>query len=96
MPFDRAQIQHLATLASLSLTDAEMDSMGSELEAIVRYVDELAAVETTNVPPTAQVKLGETAWREDVAVDGLSHEDALQAAPHAERDGFAVPGFVEN
>ena len=64
------------------------------------YVAELEAIDTTDVPPTAHVAGIEPTrsgdgWREDAARPGLSHDDALAAAPCAERGGFAVPGFVE-
>ena len=72
--------------------------MTSELGAILQHVEELAALDTTGVPPTMQVVPGEdtrAAWRPDIEKPGLSHEDALAAAPHVSGDGFAVPAFVE-
>jgi aspartyl-tRNA(Asn)/glutamyl-tRNA(Gln) amidotransferase subunit C len=92
---DRAQIQHVATLASLSLSDAETDAMVSELQAIVKYVDELNELDTSDVPPTANVQLERAAWREDILEPCLSHEDALAEAPAEAHGGFAVPVFVE-
>ena len=95
MKLDRSHIDHVAKLASLSLTDEEAERMTGELGAILQYVEELALVDTSDVAPTAALKLGPTAWRQDVAVPGLSHEDALAQAPRAAEDGFAVPAFVE-
>lgn len=95
MIIDRAQIQHVATLASLSLSDAETDAMATELAAIVKYVDELNEVPTDDVEPTAHVQLERAAWREDVLEPCLSHEDALAEAPEEAHGGFAVPVFVE-
>jgi aspartyl-tRNA(Asn)/glutamyl-tRNA(Gln) amidotransferase subunit C len=92
---DRAQIQHVATLASLSLSEAETDAMATELQAIVKYVDELNELDTTDVPPTAHVQLERAAWREDILEPSLSHEDALAEAPQEAHGGFAVPVFVE-
>jgi aspartyl-tRNA(Asn)/glutamyl-tRNA(Gln) amidotransferase subunit C len=92
---DRAQIQHVATLASLSLSDAETDAMATELAAIVKYVDELNEVPTDDVEPTAHVQLERAAWREDILEPCLSHEDALAEAPEEAHGGFAVPVFVE-
>jgi aspartyl-tRNA(Asn)/glutamyl-tRNA(Gln) amidotransferase subunit C len=95
MKLDLAQIEHVAKLSSLSLTPDEAQAMRGELEDILKYVEELAAVDTSNVEPTASVQLGPTAWRRDVVVPGLSHEDALSQAPRQADDGFAVPAFVE-
>lgn len=91
---DRARVHHIAKLAALSLSDAEADRFAGELAAIVRYVEELDTVDTSNVPPTAHVQLERAPLREDEARPGLSHDDALAAAPRVEHEGFAVPGFV--
>lgn len=100
MDLDLERLRHLAELAELSLSAEEEPRLASEIGRIVAYVAELDAIDTSGVPPTAHVagiepvRSGE-GWREDVAQPGLSHEDALAGAPHAEHDGFAVPTFVE-
>jgi aspartyl-tRNA(Asn)/glutamyl-tRNA(Gln) amidotransferase subunit C len=94
-PLDRARVHHIAKLAALSLTDAEADRFTGELSAIVRYVAELDGVDTAAVTPTAHVQLERAPLRADEALPGLSHEDALRAAPRVEHEGFAVPAFME-
>ena len=93
---DRAQIEHVAVLASLTLTDAEATAMTEEIGAILKHVDELGTLDTTDVPPTAHVQLERTAWRTDEVLPGVTHEEALAQAPRVVQDGFAVPGFVES
>jgi aspartyl-tRNA(Asn)/glutamyl-tRNA(Gln) amidotransferase subunit C len=100
MDLDLERIRHVATLAELSLTEEEERRLAGEIGRIVAYVAELEAIDTTDVPPTAHVAgieptRSEDGWREDVIKPGLSHEDALAAAPQVEHGGFAVPGFVE-
>jgi aspartyl-tRNA(Asn)/glutamyl-tRNA(Gln) amidotransferase subunit C len=95
MKLDRSHIDHVAKLASLSLTNDEAERMTRELGAILGYVEELSSVDTSSVEATAQVLLSESAWRPDVAAPGLTHEEALAQAPRAADDGFAVPTFVE-
>jgi aspartyl-tRNA(Asn)/glutamyl-tRNA(Gln) amidotransferase subunit C len=90
--FDRAQIDHLAKLAALSLSDAEAERLAHDLGAIVAYVEQLACVDTRSIAAPEEATAG--AWREDIVVPGLSHEDALRGAPGASETGFAVPGFV--
>ena len=94
---DRAIIQHVAELASLSLTDAEGERLTVEVGTILKYIGELDSLDTSNVPPTAQVNLrpGGTALRADEVQPCLSHDDALAQAPRAAQGGFAVPAFVE-
>jgi aspartyl-tRNA(Asn)/glutamyl-tRNA(Gln) amidotransferase subunit C len=100
MDLDIERIRHVAMLAELSLTEEEERRLAGEIGRIVAYVAELEAIDTTDVPPTAHVAgieptRSEDGWREDVIRPGLSHEDALAAAPQVEHGGFAVPGFVE-
>jgi aspartyl-tRNA(Asn)/glutamyl-tRNA(Gln) amidotransferase subunit C len=93
---DRAQINHVAVLASLSLTDAEAVKLTSEIAAILKHVDELETLDTTNVPPTAHVQLERTAWRADEVRPGIPHDEALAPAPRTAEGGFAVPAFVDS
>ena len=95
---DRATIDHVASLASVSLGVAEAATMTTEIGAILAYVEELGTLDTADVPPTGRGSAeegGVTAWRADVISPGLSREDALAAAPRVADDGFAVPGFVD-
>jgi aspartyl-tRNA(Asn)/glutamyl-tRNA(Gln) amidotransferase subunit C len=101
---DRAQMEHLAKLASLSLTNDEAETLTHEVEASLRYVDELNQLDTSSVEPTANVypagyhearQSGRTAWREDVIEPSLPREEALAQAPAAGESGFAVPAFVD-
>jgi len=93
---DRTLIHHVAQLSSLSLSDAEADTLTHELAAIVKYVGELETLDTSNVPPTASVLLERAAWRADEVQQGLSHEDALSQAPRVSAGGFAVPPFFDS
>jgi aspartyl-tRNA(Asn)/glutamyl-tRNA(Gln) amidotransferase subunit C len=92
---DRALVVHVAKLASLSLSEAEVTRFVGELARIVAHVEQLDALDTSQVPPTAHVQLDRLPYRADHVVPGLSHEDALAQAPLADDDGFVVPAFVE-
>jgi aspartyl-tRNA(Asn)/glutamyl-tRNA(Gln) amidotransferase subunit C len=88
-------VQHVARLASLSLTDDEARRFEAELAAIVAYVAQLEELDTKDVPPTAHGRLERMPLRADELRPCLSHEEALAQAPAVEGDGFAVPTFVE-
>ena len=100
---DRRVVDHVAKLASLSLTDAEAERLTRELAAIVAYVAELDAIDTSGIEPTANVHAeraggGASATapgRADAPSPSLTNDDALAAAPAAADGGFAVPLFVE-
>jgi aspartyl-tRNA(Asn)/glutamyl-tRNA(Gln) amidotransferase subunit C len=90
----RDTVLHVARLASLSLAEEEVDPLARDLAAIVGYVEQLGELDLAGVPPTLQVGEG-SGLREDEPRAGLSHDDALAAAPRAEGGGFSVPTFVE-
>ena len=92
---DQALVVHVAKLASLSLAPGEIDRYTKELARIVGYVEQLDAVDTSDVTPTAHVEITRLPWRDDALVPCLSHTDALAQAPQVDGDGFAVPAFVE-
>jgi aspartyl-tRNA(Asn)/glutamyl-tRNA(Gln) amidotransferase subunit C len=92
---DRALVLHVAKLASLSLSEEEADRFAGELADIVAHVEQLDAIDTRDVPPTAYVLIERMPLREDEVKPGLSHDEALSQAPQVEAGGFAVPAFLE-
>jgi aspartyl-tRNA(Asn)/glutamyl-tRNA(Gln) amidotransferase subunit C len=92
---DRDVVLHVAKLASLSLSEGEVDRFAAELARIVAHVEQLEALDTRDVPPTAHVQVERVPLRRDEVTPGLSHDDALAQAPHVEAEGFAVPAFLE-
>ena len=95
MSITRDDVQHVAKLAHLELTEAEVDRLTADLARIVAYVEELSNVDTSEVAPTNSVAVDVAPLREDKQRDGLSHEAALAEAPRTSGGGFAVPTFVE-
>jgi aspartyl-tRNA(Asn)/glutamyl-tRNA(Gln) amidotransferase subunit C len=92
---DRARVAHVASLASLSLSEDEIGKMVVELGRIVAYVEQLGALDTEGVVPTTSLSSGRDALRPDRVLPGLSHDEALAGAPRALSGGFAVPLFLE-
>lgn len=85
----------LAELAAIELDPTESVALTKDLEAIVRYVEQLEAVPTDGVPPMTTVEVAaRVPLRPDVPRDGLSHDDATANAPASAEGGFAVPTFV--
>jgi len=93
--FDRSTVEHVAKLSALSLSSEEAERFTHELAAIVAHVDELASLDTTDVPPTFQVCVPKSGLREDRVEPSLTNEQALSEAPRQSHGGFAVPVFVE-
>jgi aspartyl-tRNA(Asn)/glutamyl-tRNA(Gln) amidotransferase subunit C len=90
----RETVLHVAALASLSLDDDEVTALTKDLAAIVRYVEQLQAVDTTGLAPGERHET--TPLRRDEPLGGLSHEDALAQAPRAVDGAFAVPPFASS
>jgi aspartyl-tRNA(Asn)/glutamyl-tRNA(Gln) amidotransferase subunit C len=95
MPITRAEVQHVARLARLGLDDEEMDLLAAELDHILDAMEALRRLDTSAIPPTAQVIPLRNVMRDDVARPSWPAEEVLLNAP-ATRDGeFLVPPVLE-
>ncbi len=95
MPITRDDVIHVARLARLELSEAEIERMVRDLGTILEHVAELSAVDTSGVAPTAYLAVEAAPLRADVVVPGVDRELALAEAPRHEGGGFAVPAFVD-
>jgi len=91
----RADVEHVASLARLGLTDDEIDRMQGQLNRILEAIGQLQTVDTSSVGPTAQVIELENVMRDDETRPGLSREAALANAPLREGDHLRVPVVLE-
>ena len=87
----RADVENVAGLARLHLTDEEIGRMEGQLSRILEAIDALRDVDTSQVGPTASVLALENVMREDIPSDGISREAALANAPLREGDHLRVP-----
>lgn len=88
----RNDVQHLAQLSSLHLSDSELDSLQADLSNILQYVEQLGELDTAGVEPTYQVTDLENVWRDDrVTDDGVSREQLLALAPDTTDNQVKVP-----
>ncbi len=95
MGITRQDVERMARLARLELTESESEQLRGQLESIVGYVAELSSVDTDDVlPDTPQMQAG-AAIREDRVLPGLTTEAALDQAPERADDSFCVPAFVD-
>lgn len=90
----RADVEHVAHLARLGLTDDELDRLEGELNHILDQAAILARVTTDAIPPTAQVIELENILRDDAARPSLSVAEALANAPAREGDHVVVPAIL--
>ncbi|KAA1420391.1 Asp-tRNA(Asn)/Glu-tRNA(Gln) amidotransferase subunit GatC [Mumia zhuanghuii] len=90
----RADVAHLANLARIDLSDAELDRLTPELTVILESVAQVAAIASADVPPTSHAVPLSNVFREDVVTPGLTPEQALAGAPAVEQQRFAVPRIL--
>jgi aspartyl-tRNA(Asn)/glutamyl-tRNA(Gln) amidotransferase subunit C len=88
---EREQVVHVARLAHLELDEAELDRMARELSAVLDHVARISELDLADVAPTAHVIDLAEVMRADEPVPGLTHEQALAAAPERVDGGFGVP-----
>ncbi|MDO4611651.1 MAG: Asp-tRNA(Asn)/Glu-tRNA(Gln) amidotransferase subunit GatC [Candidatus Saccharibacteria bacterium] len=72
-------IKHLAELSNFSLSEAEMEVLGGNLQDIIGYISQLDELETGDVQPTYQVFEMENVWREDEILEQDANREALLA-----------------
>ncbi len=87
-------MRHVAKLARLALTDAEVEQYGSQLGGLLAFVDELRELDTEHVAATAQVVESRNVVRPDALAPCLSRADALAGAPQAQNGFFRVPKII--
>jgi len=89
------QVRHIANLARLELTAEELARYQAQLSAILDYFQQLQAVDTKDVLPTASVAASDNVLRPDEPHPGLALDDLLRNAPDAAGRQFRVPPVFE-
>lgn len=84
-----SDLDHIAKLARIKLTDSEKAIFLPQLESILEYFDVLNKVDTTNINPTYQVNLQSNVLRQDIVATSLSQKEALSTANQT-KDGYFV------
>ena len=90
----RDEIAHLANLARIDLTDAELDHLAPQLSVILESVASISGVADENTPPTSHALPLTNVFREDVVTPGLTADEALSGAPEHEGQRFKVPRIL--
>lgn len=94
MKISREEVQHVAKLARLDLSEAEVDRMTGQLDAILSYVAKLDELDTEGVPVTTHTQAVVNAFREDEVRPSLPRELALQNGPNQNGEAFVVPRVI--
>ncbi len=95
MTISRGDVEHVARLARLGLTDEEVDRLAEQLSHVLDAMEALGKLDTSAIPPTAQVIPLRNVMRADVARPPLPVEEVLRNAPRTREQQFLVPPVLE-
>ncbi|MEA3077200.1 MAG: aspartyl-tRNA(Asn)/glutamyl-tRNA(Gln) amidotransferase subunit [Actinomycetota bacterium] len=87
-------VRHVATLARLDVTDEEVELFAGQLAAVLDHAQDVAALDTAGVPPTAHPLPLVNVLRDDVPGPSLDRDEVLAMAPEAEDGRFRVPRIL--
>lgn len=98
MPISRDEVQHIAELAKLQLSEEEAGRMAEQLSAILDHAARLQELDTEAIPPTASVLPLQNVLREDVVRPSLSADQVLANAPDKDERGefFRVRAILKD
>ncbi len=95
MKISRKDVEHVARLARLRLTEEEKEKFGRQLNQILEYVEKLNELDTENVEPASHVVPLKNVLREDEVSPSLPVEEVLSNAPEKKGRYFKVPRIIE-
>jgi len=95
LALSREEVEHIARLARLGITEADKDKFCDQLSNILEQFQTLEEVDTNNVLPTAQVTDRQNSMREDNILPSLPQDAVLSNAPWREQEYFRVRAVLE-
>jgi aspartyl-tRNA(Asn)/glutamyl-tRNA(Gln) amidotransferase subunit C len=94
MKISKKEVEHVAHLARLNLTEKELEKMTGQLDNILSYVAKLDELDTSQVLPTSHVFSVSNAFRDDIEKESLSQAEALKNGPQHDGATFHVPKII--
>ena len=95
MALNNNDVARIGKLARIRLTEAELPHYASELNGILKWIEQLSEVNTDGVVALSSISEQLLPWREDVVTDGNQQEAVLKNAPMSSYGCFAVPKVIE-
>jgi aspartyl-tRNA(Asn)/glutamyl-tRNA(Gln) amidotransferase subunit C len=96
MALTREEVEKVAHLARLQLSDEEVDRYQEQLSAVLTYVEQLDELALDDVAPTAHAVAQQNVWREDEARPSLPLGDVLRNAPAQAQDQFLIQAVLDD
>lgn len=96
MSVTKKEVENIAKLAKLNLSEDEMTEFTSDLNDILNYMDKLNSLDTENVKPLSHPLEGNNVFRKDEIIESIPREDALKNAPDKTEEFFKVPKVIKS
>ncbi|MBI4247702.1 MAG: Asp-tRNA(Asn)/Glu-tRNA(Gln) amidotransferase subunit GatC [Candidatus Rokubacteria bacterium] len=93
---ERKDVEHVARLARLALTEAEKERMGEQLGRILAYIDKLKELPIEGVEPTSHAVPLVNVMREDEVASCVARAEMMANAPDRQGEFFRVPRIIED
>ena len=90
----REEVEHIANLSRLQISDDETEKMQGTLESILNFANQIEEADTEDIEPTYHVLDLQNVLREDKASEGIPQEEALKNAKETEDGQFKVPSIM--
>jgi aspartyl-tRNA(Asn)/glutamyl-tRNA(Gln) amidotransferase subunit C len=91
----KIDVEHIARLARLSLSEEEKELFGSQLSRILDYMEKLSELDTKDIEPTSHVLSLNNVMRDDIIGHSIPREDAIMNAPDHTDKFYRVPKIIE-
>lgn len=88
-------VEHVAKLARLELTEGDKQRFTNQLTNILGYIEKLSEIDTANVEPMMHAVPDENVVRQDIVIESTSHDEIMQNAPEKEGNFFKVKKVIE-
>lgn len=95
MELSKDEVEHVAKLARLAVSEEEKEAFSRQLSEILTYVGKLNELDTSKVEPTSHVLDLSNVFRDDAVRESLSPADVLANAPDRDNNHFRVPKIIE-
>ena len=95
MKITKEQVEHVANLARLNLTQEETEHLTKDMESIIAFADKINSLDINDIEPTAHIIPINNVFRDDIIKPSMDREELLSNAPNKENGCFSVPKIVE-
>ena len=96
MPISFDEVQHVAKLARLDLTEEELRTFQGELNALLGHFQDMDELDVTGIDPKPHAVSLFNVWADDISIPGLDREYVLRNAPKTRAGLFVVPTIIED